>query len=158
MPTTVGIGRAAAPIVNRGTMAATSVNTDVMHEIADRTGGRAYTNTNAIGAAIGKALEEFGIGRASAALRRAQLTRKLLQRIEGHWAGILQAIVDPQHASRAHRLQRSPSRALAHLLQAEGQERAGELVLHQGQVLAAGMPTEIRSNPEVQRVYLGETA
>jgi VWFA-related protein len=58
MPTTVGIGRAAAPIVNRGTMAATSANTDVMHEIADRTGGRAYTNTNAIGAAIGKAMDD----------------------------------------------------------------------------------------------------
>ena len=31
-------------------------------------------------------------------------------------------------------------------------------VLHQGQVLAEGTPTEVRSNPEVQRVYLGETA
>jgi len=30
-------------------------------------------------------------------------------------------------------------------------------VLHQGQVLAEGTPTEVRSNPEVQRVYLGET-
>jgi VWFA-related protein len=58
MPTTVGIGRAAAPIVNRGTMTATSANTDVMHEIAERTGGRAYTNTNAIGAAIGKAMDD----------------------------------------------------------------------------------------------------
>ena len=29
-----------------------------MHEIADRTGGRAYTNTNAIGAAIGKAMDD----------------------------------------------------------------------------------------------------
>ncbi len=32
------------------------------------------------------------------------------------------------------------------------------VVLHQGQVLAVGTPAEIRSNPEVQRVYLGETA
>jgi len=31
-------------------------------------------------------------------------------------------------------------------------------VLHQGQVLAEGTPMEVRSNPEVQRVYLGETA
>jgi len=31
-------------------------------------------------------------------------------------------------------------------------------VLHQGQVLAEGTPAEVRSNPEVQRVYLGETA
>src|SRR5215813_528367 len=31
-------------------------------------------------------------------------------------------------------------------------------VLHQGQVLAEGTPTAVRSNPEVQRVYLGETA
>jgi branched-chain amino acid transport system ATP-binding protein len=31
-------------------------------------------------------------------------------------------------------------------------------VLHQGRVLAEGTPTEVRSNPEVQRVYLGETA
>jgi len=31
-------------------------------------------------------------------------------------------------------------------------------VLHQGQVLAEGTPTEVRSNLEVQRVYLGETA
>jgi branched-chain amino acid transport system ATP-binding protein len=31
-------------------------------------------------------------------------------------------------------------------------------VLHQGQVLAEGTPTEVRSNSEVQRVYLGETA
>ncbi len=31
-------------------------------------------------------------------------------------------------------------------------------VLHQGQVLAEGTPTEVRNNPEVQRVYLGETA
>jgi len=30
-------------------------------------------------------------------------------------------------------------------------------VLHQGQVLASGTPAEVRSNPEVQRVYLGET-
>lgn len=30
-------------------------------------------------------------------------------------------------------------------------------VLHQGQVLAVGTPAEVRSNPEVQRVYLGET-
>ena len=30
-------------------------------------------------------------------------------------------------------------------------------VLHQGQVLAEGTPVEVRSNPEVQRVYLGET-
>jgi branched-chain amino acid transport system ATP-binding protein len=30
-------------------------------------------------------------------------------------------------------------------------------VLHQGQVLAEGTPAEVRSNPEVQRVYLGET-
>ena len=31
-------------------------------------------------------------------------------------------------------------------------------VLHQGEVLAEGTPTAVRSNPEVQRVYLGETA
>jgi branched-chain amino acid transport system ATP-binding protein len=31
-------------------------------------------------------------------------------------------------------------------------------VLHQGQVLAEGTPTEVRNNLEVQRVYLGETA
>lgn len=31
-------------------------------------------------------------------------------------------------------------------------------VLHQGQVLADGTPEEVRRNPEVQRVYLGETA
>jgi branched-chain amino acid transport system ATP-binding protein len=30
-------------------------------------------------------------------------------------------------------------------------------VLHQGQVLAEGPPAEVRQNPEVQRVYLGET-
>jgi branched-chain amino acid transport system ATP-binding protein len=31
-------------------------------------------------------------------------------------------------------------------------------VLHQGQVLAEGTPTEVRNNLEVQRVYLGEIA
>jgi len=31
-------------------------------------------------------------------------------------------------------------------------------VLHQGEVLAEGKPDEVRKNPEVQRVYLGETA
>jgi branched-chain amino acid transport system ATP-binding protein len=31
-------------------------------------------------------------------------------------------------------------------------------VLHQGQVLAEGKPEDVRRNPEVQRVYLGETA
>lgn len=31
-------------------------------------------------------------------------------------------------------------------------------VLHQGEVLAEGKPDEVRTNPEVQRVYLGETA
>jgi branched-chain amino acid transport system ATP-binding protein len=31
-------------------------------------------------------------------------------------------------------------------------------VLHQGQVLAVGPPAAVRSNPEVQRVYLGESA
>jgi branched-chain amino acid transport system ATP-binding protein len=31
-------------------------------------------------------------------------------------------------------------------------------VLHQGQVLAEGTPAAVRSNPEVQRVYLGETS
>jgi branched-chain amino acid transport system ATP-binding protein len=31
-------------------------------------------------------------------------------------------------------------------------------VLHQGQVLAEGKPAEVRLNPDVQRVYLGETA
>jgi branched-chain amino acid transport system ATP-binding protein len=30
-------------------------------------------------------------------------------------------------------------------------------VLHQGEVLAEGKPDEVRRNPEVQRVYLGET-
>lgn len=29
-------------------------------------------------------------------------------------------------------------------------------VLHQGKVLAEGLPEEVRTNPEVQRVYLGE--
>jgi len=29
-------------------------------------------------------------------------------------------------------------------------------VLHQGEVLAEGLPEEVRANPEVQRVYLGE--
>jgi len=29
-------------------------------------------------------------------------------------------------------------------------------VLHQGQVLAEGNPDEVRLNPDVQRVYLGE--
>jgi branched-chain amino acid transport system ATP-binding protein len=29
-------------------------------------------------------------------------------------------------------------------------------VLHQGQVIAAGTPAEVRHNPEVRRVYLGE--
>ena len=28
-------------------------------------------------------------------------------------------------------------------------------VLHQGQVIAEGTPTEVRNNPEVRRVYLG---
>jgi hypothetical protein len=57
--TTVGIGRGTVhPAPNTATMAATSVNTDVLHEIAARTGGRAYTNTNAIGAAIGKAMDD----------------------------------------------------------------------------------------------------
>ena len=31
-------------------------------------------------------------------------------------------------------------------------------VLHQGQVLAVGTPAEVRRHPEVQRVYLGESA
>ena len=30
-------------------------------------------------------------------------------------------------------------------------------MLHQGEVLAKGKPNEVRRNPEVQRVYLGET-
>jgi branched-chain amino acid transport system ATP-binding protein len=30
-------------------------------------------------------------------------------------------------------------------------------VLHQGQVIADGTPAEVRSDPEVQRVYLGES-
>jgi branched-chain amino acid transport system ATP-binding protein len=30
-------------------------------------------------------------------------------------------------------------------------------VLHQGEILADGRPEEVRSNPEVQRVYLGES-
>ena len=29
-------------------------------------------------------------------------------------------------------------------------------VVHQGKVLAEGTPDEVRQNPEVQRVYLGE--
>jgi branched-chain amino acid transport system ATP-binding protein len=29
-------------------------------------------------------------------------------------------------------------------------------VLHQGAVLAEGPPLEVRANPEVQRVYLGQ--
>ena len=31
-------------------------------------------------------------------------------------------------------------------------------VLHQGRVLAEGTPAEVRARPEVQQVYLGETA
>jgi ABC-type branched-subunit amino acid transport system ATPase component len=31
-------------------------------------------------------------------------------------------------------------------------------VLHQGQVLAEGTPAAVRSNSEVQRLYLGEMA
>jgi branched-chain amino acid transport system ATP-binding protein len=30
------------------------------------------------------------------------------------------------------------------------------MVLHQGRVIAEGKPTEVRANPEVQRVYLGD--
>ena len=30
------------------------------------------------------------------------------------------------------------------------------VVLHQGRVIAGGTPAEVRTNPEVQRVYLGE--
>jgi branched-chain amino acid transport system ATP-binding protein len=30
------------------------------------------------------------------------------------------------------------------------------IVLHQGQLLAQGTPADIRSNPEVKRVYLGQ--
>jgi branched-chain amino acid transport system ATP-binding protein len=31
-------------------------------------------------------------------------------------------------------------------------------VLHQGRVLAEGAPQAVRDNPQVQQVYLGETA
>jgi branched-chain amino acid transport system ATP-binding protein len=31
-------------------------------------------------------------------------------------------------------------------------------VLHQGEVLAEGLPDDVRQNPDVQRVYLGEAA
>jgi branched-chain amino acid transport system ATP-binding protein len=31
------------------------------------------------------------------------------------------------------------------------------LVLHQGRLIAEGTPDQVRNNPEVQKVYLGET-
>ncbi len=31
------------------------------------------------------------------------------------------------------------------------------MVLHQGKLIAAGSPDEVRNNPEVQRVYMGES-
>ena len=57
--TTVGIGRGtvrAAP--DTGTMAATMTNVDTMSELAVRTGGRVFHNTNNIGGAIGKAMDD----------------------------------------------------------------------------------------------------
>ena len=30
------------------------------------------------------------------------------------------------------------------------------MVLHQGRVIADGKPADVRANPEVQRVYLGD--
>ena len=29
-------------------------------------------------------------------------------------------------------------------------------VLHQGRIIASGLPDEVRNNPEVRRVYLGQ--
>ena len=31
------------------------------------------------------------------------------------------------------------------------------LILHQGKLIAAGLPEEVRENPEVQKIYFGET-
>jgi VWFA-related protein len=57
--TTVGIGRGAGrPAPDTGTMAATMPNVDTMSELAVRTGGRVFHNTNNIGGAIGKAMDD----------------------------------------------------------------------------------------------------
>jgi VWFA-related protein len=58
--TTVGIGRGTVqPAPNSaGTLAQRDINSDGMAAIAERTGGRMFRNTNAIGGAIAKAMDD----------------------------------------------------------------------------------------------------
>lgn len=58
--TTVGIGRGTAqPVPNSsGTLAQRDANSDAMAGLAERTGGRMFRNTNAIGGAIAKAMDD----------------------------------------------------------------------------------------------------